>query len=205
MKIEIKAEKTLTASRGARLLSSIALLRDALAIETEEQVSVLTARLEDITYGETSAASEVRQLGMDLLHARQLSQANRELNAVIIQELLAISQDNGVRLISLSQGSAIGIIKEGIKRIRQRLKQALSATPSLLPEKDTSRFKNTVLDMLKATTLVPSSQELVLGCVVISSNIFREVTADMEAYKIEIASDEDDEEEAQSESASASW
>ncbi|MDX6529822.1 MAG: hypothetical protein QOH41_2112 [Blastocatellia bacterium] len=202
MRIQISSDETLTVSRAARLLSSIALLRDALAIDSEAQVSSMTGRLNNISYNGTSAEQEMRDLGKALLDSNELSKGNPELVAVITQELLKASPGDGVRLVSLSHGSAIGIIKEGIKRIWRRLKEALAAAPALLPQKDTSKFRQVVRNQLSASPLSIYSRQLVAGHVVIAANAFREVAADMNAYKFEVISDEDEDDEEDAESGS---
>jgi hypothetical protein len=123
---------------------------------------------------------------------------------VITQELLKASPGDGVRLVSLSHGSAIGIIKEGIKRIGRRLKEALAAAQALLPQKDTSKFRQVVRNQLSASPLSIYSRQLVAGHVVIAANAFREVAADMKADKFEVISDEDEDEDDEEDAESGS-
>lgn len=198
MRTTISSDETLTVSRAARLLSSIALLRDALAIDSEDQVSAMRARLNNISYNGMSAEQEIRDLGKALLDSNELPKGNPELAAMITQVLLKASPSDGVRLLSLSHGSAIGIIKEGIKRIARRLKEALAAASALLPQKDTSQFRQVVRSQLSTSPLGIYDRQLVAGQVVIAANAFREVAADMKAYKLDVISDEDEDEDAES-------
>jgi RNase P protein component len=178
------------------------MLRDALAIDSEAQVSSMMGRLNNISYNGTSAEQEMRDLGKVLLDSNELSKGNPELVAVITQELLKASPSDGVRLVSLSHGSAIGIIKEAIKRIRRRLKEALAAAPALLPQQDTSKFRQVVRNQLSASPLGIFDRQLVAGHVVMAANAFREVAADMKAYKFDVISDEDEDEDEDAESGS---
>lgn len=202
VEIRISSTETLTVNNAARFLSSLALMRTALSLDSDAEAERTLMHIRDLGFLSQNIDAELYELGEAVLKMDEFLTPKPLLSSLISQKLIGLPPASGLELISLTQGSAIGVIKEGIKRIRKRLQRSLSAASGLLPKKDPTAFKEGVKDLVRETDLSPALRPYVAGLLVISGSLLLEALTDMKAEKIELVADADEEE---SQRTSASW
>lgn len=194
VEIRISSTGPLRVNSAAQFLSSLALMRSALSLESDIEVQSILARINNLSYGSKSAETELNDLGKKLLDGDELAKPSVELRALISQDLLRTDAAGGLDLISLSHGSSVSIIKEGIKRISKRLRRSLTAFSGPRPVNNLGGFKESVKELIKETTISPSLRPQVAGLLVLAGDMYVEALIHMKADRIELVADADEEE-----------
>jgi hypothetical protein len=195
MKISISTNKRLKARQASQLLAALVILRDALAIESDKEADEALERLNGISDPDRRADIEIMRIGKVLLFNDKEAFLDDRLYNLVVQAFVQRTQDeNDLELVSISEGSAIGVIKEGIKRISEKIWKGLSASAGLLPNRDREAFNRTVAAMIQDENMSGRAKTIAAGQAMVGAELLSRTLKEMQASNISVKRGIEDEE-----------